>query len=110
MPKISKTVVDADLRGTIFGDLINGEANLDYQKINDRQYGVILTDKNGVERYCRVGVIVAEERDTETARELMAREIAAYEEQQEKKHVREEKKQAKILADKQRRQKNKEEE
>lgn len=117
MPKYTKNIVDADLRGTVFNDLFTNYSGDDmefnghnYQKINDRQYGVILTDKNGVERYCRVGVIVAEERDTETARELMAREIAAYKEQQEKKHIREEKKQAKILADKQRRQKNKEEE
>lgn len=115
MAKISKTVVDADLRNRIFVDMFTSSEKAElsegtYQKINDRQFGVILTDKNGVERYCRVGVIVAEERETETARELMAREIAAYEEQQEKKRIREEKKQAKILADKQRRQKNKEEE
>lgn len=112
--KYTKSVVDADLRARIFNWIFDEEKEIEIsnsiQKVNDRQYGVILTDKNGHERYCRVGVIVAEERDTETARELMAREIAAYEEQQEKKHVREEKKQAKILADKQRRQKNKEEE
>ena len=108
MAKISKTVVDSDLRARIFEELDIDDGN--FVKINDRQYGIILTDKNGVDRYCRVGVIVAEERETETARELMAKEIAAYEEQQEKKRIREEKKQAKILADKQRRQKNKEEE
>ena len=101
--KYTKTVVDAELRATIFNDLINGAANLTYQKVNDRQYGVILTDKNGHDRYCRVGVIVAEERETMTARELMAQEIATYEEHQEKKRLTEEKKQAKILADKQRR-------
>ena len=78
MAKISKNVVDSALRGTIFGDLINAEAGLDYQKINDRQYGVILVDANGVERYCRVGVIVAEEREDMTARELMESEINAY--------------------------------
>ena len=82
MAKISKNVVDTTLRGTIFGDLINGQANLTYQKVNDRQYGVILVDKNGVERYCRIGVIVAEEREDMTARELMQKEIDEYNEKQ----------------------------
>ena len=87
MPMLSKTVVDADLRARIFQDLIEtyGDTELDYQKINDRQYGVILVDKNGVERYCRVGVIVAEEREDKTARQLMADEIAGYEAKQAKK-------------------------
>lgn len=43
---------------------------------------MILTDRNGVERYCRVGVIVAEEREDMTARELMQKEIDAYTEKQ----------------------------
>ena len=76
MAKISKTVVDADLRNAIFNALAMDE--WDFVKINDRQYGIILTDKNGVERYCRVGVIVAEEREDMTARELMQAEIDAY--------------------------------
>lgn len=79
MPKISKTAVDSALRDTIFADLIHGyPTDYKYEKINDRQYGIILTDANGVERYCRVGVIVAEEREDMTARELMAREIDEY--------------------------------
>ena len=82
MATISKSVVDSDLRATIFNDLINGAANLTYQKVNDRQYGVILIDKNGVERYVRIGAIVAEEREDMTARELMASEIQAYNEKQ----------------------------
>lgn len=84
MAKISKNIVDSDLRARIFEDLFTiysgDEAELTnhYTKINDRQYGAILVDKNGVERYCRVGVIVAEEREDMTARELMQSEINAY--------------------------------
>lgn len=78
MPKLTKNVVDADLRAHIFNDILNGEYCIHYVKVNDRQYGCILTDKNGVERYCRVGVIVAEEREDMTARELMQSEIDAY--------------------------------
>ena len=85
MAKISKTVVDADLRTRIFSHLDIANAYTEdsvFYKINDRQYGVILTDKNGVERYCRIGVIVAEEREDMTARELMQSEIDAYNEKQ----------------------------
>lgn len=90
MPKISKTTIDADLRTRIFSEIFELETDAgtigafttnngtEYRKVNDRQWGVILTDKNGVERYCRVGVIVAEEREDMTARELMAREIDEY--------------------------------
>lgn len=86
MPKLSKPVVDTDLRDTIFNDIIlQDTVKLDYKKVNDRQYGVILTDKNGVERYCRVGVIVAEEREDMTARQLMQIEIDKYNASQEKK-------------------------
>lgn len=88
MPKLTKNVVDADLRARIFShlDIANAytEASLFY-KINDRQYGAILVDKNGVERYCRIGVIVAEEREDMTARELMQSEIDAYNAKQEEK-------------------------
>ena len=101
--KYTKTVVDADLRARVFEELNIDAEDSCFAKVNDRQFGIILTDKNGHERYCRVGVIVAEERETMTARELMAQEIATYEEHQEKKRLAEEKKQAKILADKQRR-------
>lgn len=80
MAKITKTVVDADLRAQIFDCLFEtcNPADYGFSKINDRQMGVILTDKNGVERYCRVGVIVAEEREDVTARELMQSELDAY--------------------------------
>lgn len=85
MATISKSVVDSDLRARIFSHLDIANAYTEdslFYKINDRQYGVILTDKNGVERYCRVGVIVAEEREDMTARELMESEIRTYNEKQ----------------------------
>ena len=81
MAKISKNVVDSALRDCVFTDLYEGKseqmANI-YVKINDRQYGTLIVDANGVERYGRVGVIVAEEREDMTARELMQSEIDAY--------------------------------
>lgn len=81
MPKITKNIVDANLRNQIFDYLFNGgESHLEGQfvKVNDRQFGIILTDLNGVERYVRIGAIVAEEREDVTARELMEKEINEY--------------------------------
>ena len=80
MPKITKNIVDANLRNQIFGYLFNGdEAHLEqFVKVNDRQFGILLTDLNGVERYVRVGAIVAELREDMTARELMEKEIGEY--------------------------------
>ena len=103
MAKISKSIVDADLRNRIFSHLDIANAYTEdslFYKINDRQYGVILTDKNGVERYCRVGVIVAEEREDMTARELMQAEIDAYNEKQANKAEKAKAKEAKIARDK----------
>ena len=103
MAKISKSIVDADLRNRIFSHLDIANAYTEdslFYKINDRQYGVILTDKNGVERYCRVGVIVAEEREDMTARELMQSEIDAYNEKQANKAEKAKAKEAKIARDK----------
>lgn len=103
MAKISKNIVDADLRNRIFSHLDIANAYTEdslFYKINDRQYGVILTDKNGVERYCRVGVIVAEEREDMTARELMQSEIDAYNEKQASKAEKAKAKEAKIARDK----------
>ena len=98
---MTKTMVDKKLRDRVFNDLFSfcEIPSNQYQKVNDRQYGVILTDANGVERYCRVGVIVAELREDMTAKELMAAEIEEYEMKQE----------AKIARDKARREKEKEE-
>ena len=82
--KISKAIVDSNIRTAIFAnlDMANREG---YHKINDRQYGCIIEDDNGNRRYARVGVIVAEEREDVTADELMAAEIADYESKQAKK-------------------------
>ena len=83
MATVSKSVVDADLRARVFADAIFDENDeVQWIKINDRQYGCILTDKNGVERFVRLGAIVAEEREDMTARELMASEIQSYNEKQ----------------------------
>lgn len=105
MAKISKTVVDADLRAQIFECLFEtcNPADYGFDKINDRQMGVILVDKNGVERYCRVGVIVAEEREDMTARDLMNAEIADYKAKQAKKAEKAEANAKKAKADKARR-------
>lgn len=114
MAKVTKATVDASLRNRIFANLIYGEnafeEEMNYQKINDRQYGILLTDENGVQRYCRISVIVAEERDTMTAEELMQSEIDAYRDNQAKKEAKAEKARAKAERDKARRQKKEEEE
>ena len=104
--KYTRPVVDADLRSRIFEQLFGcipvGEPD-GYNKINDRQYGIILPDLNGVMRYCRIGVIVAEEREDMTAEELMAKEQAEYAEKQAKAAARAEEKAKKAEADKARR-------
>ena len=108
MATISKSVVDSDLRARIFDDLMNTprEGSIGkYERINDRQYGIILTDKNGTERYCRIGVIVAEEREDVTARELMASEIQAYNEKQAAKAEKAAKRAEKAAKDKAKREK-----
>ena len=84
MPKISKAVIDSNIRTAVFDALHIADLE-GYQKINDRQYGVIIEDDNGTQRYARIGVIVAEEREDCTAQELMAAEIADYEAKQAKK-------------------------
>lgn len=116
MAKISKTVVDKTLRDEVFGSLFStGNAERDAQlqyyfhKINDRQYGVILTDLNGVQRYVRIGAIVAEEREDMTAEELMQSEIAAYEAKQADKEAKAQARAEKAKKDKERREKEKEE-
>ena len=82
--KISKALVDANLRTVVFNAI--GIANIEgFHKINDRQFGCIVEDMNGDRRYIRVGCIVAEQREDMTAAELMAAEIADYEDKQAKK-------------------------
>ena len=107
MAKISKNIVDADLRARTFEELDIENGN--FVKVNDRQYGILWTDANGVERYCRVGVIVAEEREDMTARELMQSEIDAYNAKQAEKAEKAKAKAEKIAKDKARREKEKEE-
>ena len=114
MAKISKSVVDADLRNRIFNWVFDEEKEIEIsnsiQKVNDRQFGILLTDKNGVERYCRIGVIVAEEREDMTARELMQSEIDAYNEKQASKAEKAKAKEAKIARDKKAREEKKKKE
>ena len=77
--KYTAAAIDADLRRRVFLDAIFAENDeVTWEKINDRQYGCILTDMNGVERYIRLGAIVTELREGETARERMDAEIADY--------------------------------
>ena len=104
--KYTKTVVDADLRARIFSHLDIANAYTEdslFYKINDRQYGAILTDKNGHDRYIRIGAIVAEEREDMTARELMQKEIDEYNAKQVEKAEKAAKRAEKAEADKARR-------
>lgn len=81
MAKVSKAVVDSNLRKVVF-DALN-IANIEgFHKVNDRQFGCIIEDVNGERRYVRIGAIVAEQREDITADELMASEIADYESKQ----------------------------
>ena len=110
MAKISKTAVDKDLRNRVFQDAIfDDNAEVVWHKINDRQYGCILTDLNGVERYVRIGAIVAEEREDMTAQELMQSEIDKYNESLAKQEEKKRKAAEKAAKDKEKREKEREE-
>ena len=113
MAKISKTTVDKDLRNRVFSGLFEEGvaymADMDFVKINDRQYGILLTDLNGVKRYVRIGAIVAEEREDMTAEELMQKEIDEYNAKQAKKEADALARAEKAKKDKERRAKEKEE-
>lgn len=112
MAKVSKSEVDKKLRNEVFDDIFNAEGGvlLDWQKINDRQYGVLLTDANGEQRYVRIGAIVAELREDMTAEELMQSEIDAYNQKQADKAEKAKKKAEKVAADKAKREAQKEHE
>ena len=112
MAKVSKAIVDEDLREKVFSWLIDENVNCgeNFTKINDRQFGVLLTDLNGNQRYVRIGAIVAEEREDMTAEELMQSEIAAYQAKVAEKAEKEKKKADKIAADKAKREAKKKEE
>ena len=105
MAKMTKTAIDKALRDAIFDDLLlNGGHIFGYKKINDRQYGIIMcAPPDGTKRYCRLGVIVAEEREDMTAEELMASEIEEYKMKQEAKAEKAQKRAAKAEKDKARR-------
>ena len=101
MAKVTKTQNDKSLRDSIFFDIFQNSCGFyDYQKINDRQYGVIMTDLNGHQRYVRIGAIVAEEREDMTAEELMQSEIDAYNQKQADKAEKVKAKEKKIAKDK----------
>ena len=108
MAKISTTTVNQELRNEIFRCIMNGECD-DFVKVNDRQYGVLLTDLNGVQRYVRIGAIVAEEREDMTAEELMQKEIDEYNAKQAEKAEKAQARAEKARKDKERRAKEKEE-
>ena len=101
MAKISKAIVDKELRMKIFEILFDGEETSgSFVKINDRQYGILLVDANGEQRYVRIGAIVAELRDDMTAQELMQSEIDAYNQKQAEKAEKARAKEKKITKDK----------
>lgn len=108
MAKVTKQIIDKQLRESVFEAIFTNEIQ-NFVKINDRQYGVIMTDLNGNQRYVRIGVIVAELREDMTAEELMASEIEEYEMKQNAKAEKAKAKEAKIAKDKARREKEKEE-
>ena len=114
MAKVTKNIVDKKLRDEVFSDLFGNSNDREvsyerYIKINDRQYGVLLTDANGETRYVRIGAIVAELREDMTAEELMQSEIDAYNQKQADKVEKAKAKEKKIAKDKARREKEKEE-
>lgn len=119
MSKVSNTIVNKALRDTIFSTLFDlpigssiDSVKIDgytFRRINDRQWGTIITDQNGVHRYNRIGVIVAEEREDKTAEELMQSEIDEYNFKQAEKAEKAKAKAEKIAKDKARREKEKEE-
>ena len=99
MAKVTKNIVDKDLRDRVFTMIANGETEA-FSKVNDRQQGTILTDLNGEQRYIRIGAIVAELREDMTAEELMQSEIDAYNQKKADKAEKAKAKEKKIADDK----------
>lgn len=112
MAKVTKAIVDKDLRDAVFTGILEGDEIFmsKMTKINDRQMGVLLTDLNGETRYVRIGAIVAELREDMSAEELMQSEIDAYNAKQEAKAEKAQKKADKIAADAAKRKAKKEQE
>lgn len=101
MPKITKAQVDKDLRQRVFANLFgDDDSEMEFVKINDRRYGILLTDLNNVQRYVRLDAIVAEEREGMTAEELMETEKAVYQQKQDDKAEKAKAKAEKIAKDK----------
>lgn len=107
MAKTSSATLSASLRNKTF-ELLNISSVEGFQRINDRQWGILMIDADGNERYIRVGAIVAEERDDMTARELMESEIADYEAKQARKAEKAAERKAKAEKDKAKRETAKE--
>ena len=103
MAKMTKTQIDKELRTRMLDSIYNAKDDLDFMPINERQLGLLLTDLNGHQRYVRIGVIVAEEREDMSAEELMALECEAFNQKQAEKAEKAKKKEAKIAKDKARR-------
>ena len=102
----AKAQIDKELRDRVFAALDISSAYIEgdtFHRVNDRQFGAILTDLNGVERYVRIGAIVAEVREDMTAQELMQSEMDAYNTKQEAKAEKAKAKAEKIAKDKARR-------
>lgn len=119
MSKVTKNENDRFLRENVFACLLNilpysdiievkTPESFTFHRINDRQWGVLMVDKNGQERYIRIGAIVAEEREDMTAEELMQSEIEAYNAKQDAKAEKAKKKNEKIAKDKAKREAAKE--
>lgn len=109
MAKVTKQVVDRELREKVFtllwgdkdvSEMTDETTGIQIKKINDRQYGVLLTDLNGEQRYVRIGAIVAELREDMTAEELMQSEIKAYQDKVNAKAEKAKEKEKKIAEDK----------
>ena len=98
MAQISKAMVDSKIRSEVFQTLHITD-NPAFVKINDRQAGILVTDVNGHQRFARVAVIVAEEREDMTAEELMNSEIAVFTEKQQAKASRKAEREAKAKRD-----------
>ena len=108
MAKVTKNIVDKELREEVFYRIMENGCKDDFVKINDRQYGILLTDSNGEQRYVRIGAIVAELRDDMTAEELMQSEIDAYNQKKADKAEKAKKNAEKIAKDKAKREAKKE--
>ena len=101
MAKISKPAVDKNLRDLVFSELFtDNPTKYEFVRINDRQYGVLVTDLNGNQRYVRIGAIVAELREDMTAEELMQSEIDVYNQKQADEAEKAKAKEKKIAKDK----------